>query len=156
MTNINVTNIIATPKYIFIEILERPGTNIQISGLSCAVVSLHPVNFWYNIRAWEAGPFATIPSDTHICTHRLQSPGSDDVAGLRSRSPETSTRQSAISISLHPAFACLFTWHDIHSHILRCYRIMRPPVGWTTCGASMGGGNGTQDKTSLWHVNVTR
>src|SRR5437762_1652693 len=41
-------NIITTPEYILIEIIEGPGKNIQIPGLPCAVVALHPEKFWYN------------------------------------------------------------------------------------------------------------
>ena len=41
-------NIITTPEYILVEIIEGPGKNIQISGLPPGVVALDPVKFWYN------------------------------------------------------------------------------------------------------------
>ena len=41
-------NIVTTPEYILVEIIEGPGKNIQISGLPRGVVALDPVKFWYN------------------------------------------------------------------------------------------------------------
>ena len=41
-------NIITTPEYILVEIIEGPGKNIQIPGLPRGVVALRPEKFWYN------------------------------------------------------------------------------------------------------------
>ena len=41
-------NIITTPKYILVEIIEGPGRNIQIPGLPREVVALAPEKFRYN------------------------------------------------------------------------------------------------------------
>src|SRR5436190_15684366 len=41
-------NIITTPEYILVEIIEGPGKNIQIPGLPRGVVALRPKKFWYN------------------------------------------------------------------------------------------------------------
>ena len=41
-------NIITTPEYILIQIIEGPGKNIQIPGLPHGVIALTPKKFWYN------------------------------------------------------------------------------------------------------------
>jgi hypothetical protein len=41
-------NIITTPEYILIQIMEGPEKNIQIPDLPRGVVALDPVKFWYN------------------------------------------------------------------------------------------------------------
>ena len=130
-------------EYILGEITEGPGKNIQIPGLPRAVVLLAPVKFWYNAGHGKRRPFGTICRNAFIRTTNFKVPTQMMLLGaaLDIQSPARGTTPSAspyVQLLRVPSLDMVF--------ILRHCGITRAHFQRTTCGASMGGGNGVQRK----------
>ena len=111
-------NIIITPEYILVHIIEGPGKNIQIPRLPGGVVALHPIKFWYDAVHGKCAYLKQFALTLAYARTDYKVQGSNDVAWCSTRHLKTTTRTIGVRIAICPTFTGAFARHGLHSQAL--------------------------------------